>query len=183
MSTSSSQEAGKRPSPGRGVLWCPVPHVKVTAGGVRIRPREVSPAQQCRAMHGWTRARGQLDAGRGAAWEQRQQQGRWWWRRQQRVRQKALESGLRKCGGGLRSPAASILLETLLPAENDVRVKTSVEPKERMSKTRTRIETLPLATPGQKIFPIPSKEGLVVKQMSICITHHIFSSLKIQVHG
>lgn len=65
--------------------------------------------------------------------------------------------------GGLGSPEASIL-ETLLPAENDVQVKTSVEPKERMSKTRTRIETLPLATPGQKIFPIPSEEGLVVKQ-------------------
>lgn len=66
-------------------------------------------------------------------------------------------------GVGLGSPEASIL-ETLLPAENDVQVQTSVEPKERMSKTRTRIETLPLATPGQKIFPIPSEEGLVVKQ-------------------
>ena len=82
----------------------------------------------------------------------------------------------------LRSPAASILLETLLPAENDVQVKTSVEPKDRVSKTRTRIETWPLATPGQKIFPIPSKEGSVVKQKSIYITHHIFSSLKVQVH-
>lgn len=64
----------------------------------------------------------------------------------------------------MRGPAASILLDTLLPAENDVQVKTSVEPKERVAKTRPRIETLPLAILGQKIFPIPSKEGFGVEQ-------------------
>lgn len=50
------------------MLWCPVPHVKVTAVAVLVRLREVSPAQQCRAMHDWARARaqGKLAARRGA---------------------------------------------------------------------------------------------------------------------
>lgn len=62
------------------------------------------------------------------------------------------------------SPAASEPLEALLPAENDVQVKTSVEPKERTPQTRPRIETWPLARPGQKVFPIPGEEGLVVNK-------------------
>lgn len=52
------------------MFWCPVPHVKVTAVGSLIRPREVSPAQQCRAVHGWAGlgwAWGELDARSGAA--------------------------------------------------------------------------------------------------------------------
>lgn len=49
-------------------MWCPVPHVKVTAVDILIRLREVSPAQQCRAMHDCARARaqGELDARSGA---------------------------------------------------------------------------------------------------------------------
>jgi hypothetical protein len=152
---------------------------KGSAVDVLRRLRDGSPAQQCRAVHGCARARGQgelgamsgaaaaaavvvvvvvLAAAVTAAAAAGKAESPWKW---PEVMQR-----------DLRSPAASILLETLLPAENDVQVKTSVEPKERMSKTRTRIETLPLATPGQKIFPIPSKEGLVVKQRSICVTHH-----------
>lgn len=44
--------------------------MKVTAVGSLIRPREVSPAQQCRAVHGWAGlgwAWGELDARSGAA--------------------------------------------------------------------------------------------------------------------
>lgn len=36
------RRAGKVPSLGWGVLWCPVPLVKVTAGAVLIRPCSVS---------------------------------------------------------------------------------------------------------------------------------------------
>lgn len=57
------------PSRGEEVLWGQVQWVKVTAVGVLRRLREVSPIQQCRAMHGCARARrqGELDATGGAA--------------------------------------------------------------------------------------------------------------------
>lgn len=71
------------------------------------------------------------------------------------------------------SPAASEPLEALLPAETDVQVKTSVEAKERTPQTRPRAETWPLASPGQKVFPIPGEEGLVVKHGSRCGTQHL----------
>lgn len=116
-----------------------------------------APAQQCRAMHGCARPRaGHRESGAwsmvttaaaaaaAAAWEAG-----------------SPGSGLGAMRRGL-SPAASELLETLLPAENDVQVKTSVEPKERTPRTRPRIETWPLASPGQKVFPIPGEEGSVV---------------------
>lgn len=55
--------AGKVPSPRQEVLWCSIPHIKVTAVDVLIRLREMSPAEQCRAMHNCARARaqGELD--------------------------------------------------------------------------------------------------------------------------
>lgn len=68
MSSSSSQgEQGECPAQGEGCCGAQC-HVKVNAVDVLIRLREVSPAQQCRAMHDCARARaqGELDARSGA---------------------------------------------------------------------------------------------------------------------
>lgn len=44
------------------------------------------------------------------------------------------------------------LLETLLPAENDIQVKTSVGPKDGMPKTTTRMETASSHPPQPEDF-------------------------------
>lgn len=153
---------------------CPGPHRKCR-GDVLKRPREVSPpssAEQCMAAQG--QGQGHRESGvwgvaaeaAAAAAGEPGSPGKWTW---------GNAEGSEPC-----SPAASELLETLLPAENDVQVKTSVEPKERTPRTRPRIETLPLASPGQKVFPIPGEEGSAVKQGSACGTQHLLRSLQVQ---
>lgn len=54
VNPTSRQGTRKMPRSGHRLLWCPVPHV-----GILVRPRQVSPAQQCRAVQGWAGARAQ----------------------------------------------------------------------------------------------------------------------------
>lgn len=151
FSEAGPQETGEKKAAVRGAGKVPnqVPRAtqKVTHGCPEKAQRS-APTQQCRAMHGCARPRAgaQGELGEAAAAAAAAGGGG----------REALASGLGNAGGS--SPAASEPLETLLPAETAVQVKTSVEPKERTPQTRPRTETWPLASPGQ-VFPIPGEEG------------------------